>query len=84
VKIEVEVIDYQPEVGLRLTWDDGADIEVLASEEVVLSANTAGLVTLARHLLTLAQLGVPPGSHVHLDGFSGLVEGSAELVIIKV
>jgi hypothetical protein len=84
VKIEVEVIDYQHDVGLRLSWADGAVIEVSASGEVMLSANPAGLITLANHLLTLAQPRVPSGSHVHLDESSGLFEGSAELVIIKV
>jgi hypothetical protein len=50
---------------------------------MVLSANAAGLVSLARHLLTLAQSSVSAGSHIHYDAPNLLEEGSRELIIGK-
>lgn len=47
-------------------------------------ANPAGLVTLARLLLTLAQDSVSYGSHVHLDFDAGLEEGSSTVVFERV
>ena len=40
----------------------------------------SGLISLARHLLTLAQDSVPKHSHIHLDEYNSLEEGSAELI----
>ncbi|MGW0627099.1 Imm32 family immunity protein [Streptomyces sp. NPDC002758] len=49
------------------TWEEGARIEVRnLGGEIVVEANAAGLKTLARHLLTLAQDGTPDGTHLHL------------------
>ncbi|MFG2334632.1 hypothetical protein ACGFMM_34205 [Streptomyces sp. NPDC048604] len=64
----IEVPEYLPDGrGLRFAWDDGFEIEVVAgSAEVLIRANPAGLTSLARHLLTLAQDGVRPGAHLHL------------------
>jgi len=46
-------------------------------------ADTPGLVSLAKHILELAQKDVPPGAHIHLDEFNSLEEGSAEIIIEK-
>ncbi|WP_432856745.1 Imm32 family immunity protein [Amycolatopsis sp. CA-161197] len=47
---------------------------------VLVRGNPAGLRSLARHLLTLAQESVPAGSHLHLTGGSEL-DGDADLVV---
>jgi hypothetical protein len=63
----VEIPAYDAVTGLSFVWDDGFEISVdTTSAEVVIAANPAGLISLARHLLTLAQESVPDGSHVHL------------------
>lgn len=63
----VIIPDYQPGGGLHLSWDEGFEIAVsVVRSEVVIKANRAGLTSLARHLLTLAQEGVSGGAHVHL------------------
>ncbi|WP_418958855.1 Imm32 family immunity protein [Streptomyces tritici] len=64
----IDVPEYPTDGGgLRFAWDDGFEIEVVAgSTEVIIKANAAGLTSLARHLLTLAQDGVRPGAHLHL------------------
>lgn len=43
--------------------------------ELVIEGNAEGLETLARHLLTLAQPGVPSGSHLHLKDSDRLEPG---------
>ncbi|MER5915441.1 hypothetical protein ABT124_34650 [Streptomyces sp. NPDC001982] len=64
------------------TWEEGARIEVRnLGGEIVVEANAAGLKTLARHLLTLAQDGTPDGTHLHLEENNGLEEGSVSLVL---
>ncbi|WP_327402601.1 hypothetical protein OG194_22375 [Streptomyces sp. NBC_01288] len=64
------------------TWEESARIEVRdLGREIVIEANSAGLKTLAGHLLTLAQDGTPDGAHLHLEENDGLEEGSASLVL---
>jgi hypothetical protein len=63
----ISVPDYRADAGLLLSWDEGFEIELSVTEaEVVIKANRAGLTSLARHLLTLAQDGVSGGTHIHL------------------
>lgn len=64
------------------TWEAGARINVRNLRgEIVIEANSAGLKTLAGHLLTLAQDGTPDGAHLHLEDSNGLEDGSAGLVL---
>ena len=68
---------------MNLEWLDGCTIKVgVKDNEVTLSANRAGLLSLANHLMTLSQ--EPAGSHIHYDSFNSLEDGSAELVIESV
>ncbi|QFG20433.1 hypothetical protein [Actinomadura sp. WMMB 499] len=70
-----------PQRGLAFGWEDGYDISVSAEAgEVVVAANREGLISLARHLLTLAQDGVTPGSHLHLTAGQEL-ESTCDLVL---
>lgn len=63
----VHVPDYRSGGGLLLSWDENFEIAVSVSgAEVAIKANRAGLVSLARHLLTLAQDEVHEGAHIHL------------------
>ena len=81
MRYDIDLPDYEPGHGLRLRWDAGAEIAATLDEEFVIRANPEGLRSLAYHLLALAQPGVPAGTHVHLDEWSGLVEGSAGIVV---
>ena len=68
---------------MEFTWEDGFAIRVRHEcEAVVVSANREGLVSLARHLQTLAD--EPNQSHFHLDEHNSLEDGSCELIIEKV
>lgn len=63
--VKIEVPDYSPR-GLRFVWEEGYAISTrMDGDTFVLSANEAGLISLARHLLLLAQISCPIGSHFH-------------------
>jgi hypothetical protein len=63
----LDVPEFDPQRGLRFEWEDGFEIGVeILDSEILVTTNRAGLVSLARHLLTLAQDGVPSGHHIHL------------------
>lgn len=68
---------------MDIKWEDNSEISVRVKEggAVVLSGNTAGLLTLSRMMGDLAEC--EAGEHVHLDEGNGLEEGSRELVIEK-
>lgn len=71
---------------LMLCWEDKFSIKCAIDQNgaVVLSANSAGLISFARHLLTLAQNDVPECTHLHFDEFNSLESGSKEVVIVKI
>ncbi len=78
----VEVGSYSPQQGLRMAWTEGFVIVVtLSADQVVVRANREGLISLAQHLLTLAEDGVPAGAHIHLSPHDALEAGSGELVL---
>lgn len=64
------------------------DVQVEGPEQqVILRADKEGLITLARHLLTLAQDTVPSGAHIHYDDDAAtgqLKRGSHAMVINKI
>ena len=82
MKVELDVPRYSPTEGIRINWDDAFEISVSsAGSDIRISANRAGLRSLARILLTLADERVPAGRHVHLDDSNSLEDGSTGLVI---
>ena len=63
-------------------WIDGFSINVgIDNDTVVISANKEGLLSLADHLMTLAN--ETSGYHFHLDEYNSLENGSKELIIEK-
>ena len=81
----IKTLDYCTEKGLQLQWEKDFAISVNAlGNEVAIRANKSGLISLARHLLTLAQDSTPKHSHIHLDEYNSLEEGSAELILEKI
>lgn len=82
MKVELEIEDYNRQSGLQLKWEQGFTIEVKNEDnEMVIYSNKEGLISLARHLLMLAQDGVKEGTHIHLDKYNSLEEDSVDLVI---
>jgi hypothetical protein len=84
MKVEINVPDYSKQNGLQMEWEDGSAISVeIANASILIEANRAGLVSLARLLLTLAGERVPAGHHWHLDDSNSLEDGSSDLIIEK-
>jgi len=68
---------------MEFKWEEGFEIAVdVQGGEVVLSANEAGLRSLANHLISLAD-DKSCGAHFHLDENNSLEQGSAELIVQK-
>ena len=64
-------------------WIDGFEIKaVIENNEIVISANREGLLSLAKHLTALAN-GIS-GDHIHYDENNSLKEGSAEMIIERI
>ena len=81
----LNIPDYSPDTGVVLNWENDFQIKVSAQDaEVLIEANKDGLVSLANHLLNLAQPSVPTGTRIHLDKYNSLEEGSSDLVIGKI
>lgn len=80
--IQISVPEYND--CLQLEWEYDFKIKVSnQSDTLKIEANKGGLVSLARHLLLLAQEDVPNGSHIHLDEFNSLEDNSIELILSK-
>ena len=68
---------------MDMEWVEGYRIFIRTREnEVILSANREGLLSLAEQLKTLAE-GMP-GDHFHYDEHNALETDSPELIIEKV
>ena len=72
---------YKKQVNaMELSWIDGFEIRVRREGGgTVISANRAGLLSLASQLAALAEQA--PGSHIHYDAYNALEDGSAELIV---
>jgi hypothetical protein len=84
MEYKIDVKEYSSQNGVSLIWEEGFEIESSVNgKEITIIANKSGLISLARHLLTLAQDNVPAGSHFHLDQFNSLEEGSTGMIIVR-
>lgn len=82
--MSVELDAYSAGHGAVLTWDEGYKVKITRdSDGVVVAANAAGLRSLARHLLTLANIQVPAGHHIHFEPSLELEDDSDPLVLEK-
>lgn len=83
MELKVNIPEYNAD-GLTSEWEYGFEIEVKSEgNNIVILANKAGLVSLAKQLFTLAQDNEPSGSHFHFDDSNSLEDGSTELIIEK-
>lgn len=83
MEIILTIPEYS-EKGLQFVWESGFEIRSeVKNGKIIISANKAGLISLAKQLLTLAQHDVPSGYHMHFDEYNSLDEGSAPLIIEK-
>ena len=75
---------YKNQVIMVYKWEDGFTIATRIEEDgaIVVSANAAGLRSLANHFLALAE-DESKGAHFHLDEFNSLEDHSVELIVEK-
>jgi hypothetical protein len=65
---------------MHIEWEQDYLIKVgVRDGEVTISANREGLLSLSRIFADLAE--EKPGTHIHLDEYNSLEEGSAELIV---
>lgn len=85
MKFEFELPDLKKDKGFSFCcWENGFVIEAeTTSTGVIIKANREGLVSLAKHLLTLSHDSIPKGHHIHLDDLNSLEENSCELIFEK-
>ena len=81
MKMKIKIPQYKPRDGLQLEWEKNFSIKVINDDVITIKGNRAGLISLARHLLTLAQIEVPDGYHIHLDENNSLEDGSVDLIL---
>ena len=66
-----------------INWVDGFTIKVsMEGNNVLISANKEGLLSLANQLKTLAD--EESSTHCHYDEYNSLEEGSCEMIIEKI
>ena len=69
---------------MDIKWVDNFMIEVSNNDsEVVISANAEGLESMANIFMELSKNYNDIGTHIHLDQYNSLEDGSAELIIVK-
>ncbi len=77
--------EYSVNEGIKLRWIDNYEIFAKYDHgEIIISANKEGLLSLANHLVNLAQSSVPAGTHIHLDEYNSLEDDSTDVIIEKV
>jgi len=83
-KVTVEIPKFTKESGFNFDWKGDFKIFVKnENDEISIQANKDGLISLAGHLLNLAQEDVPTPYHLHFDDMNSLEEGSLALIIEK-
>ena len=68
---------------MEIEWVDGfkISIRIQSNNEVTISANKEGLLSLASQLKALAE--GAPGDHIHYDEHNSLEKGSSEMIIVR-
>jgi hypothetical protein len=85
MEVKIEIPKYNGDTGITYLWTDGFELSMAVDKDVVLiKANKEGLISMANHLLNLAQDDIPKNYHMHFDELNSLEEGSRELIIEKI
>ena len=83
-EIKVFIPEYKKDNGFEYIWEDNFEIKIQDDDECVrILANKDGLLSLANHLINLAQDDFEIGYHLHYDEYNSLEDGSKELIIEK-
>lgn len=84
MQITVDIPNYDGN-GLDVIWETDSKYAIsIKNNNVVISANKSGLVSLAKQMLYMAYNNLPRGSHVHYDSFfTGINDNDFQLIIEK-
>ncbi len=84
MRIMVDIPDYDGN-GLDVIWETNSKYVIrVQNNDVVISANKSGLISLAKQMLYMAHNNLPTGSHVHYDSFFTKMNNECfELIIEK-
>lgn len=84
-EVRLKINTYSEDTGFSFAWEDGFEITTLTDgDEIRILANKAGLISIAKNLIALAENEVPKHHHLHLDDLNSLEEGSIDLIIEKI
>jgi len=84
MEIIIDIPEYNSNNGFAYKWENGFEIETKVENAIInIIANKEGLISLANHLLNLAQEKIPLEYHLHFDEYNSLEKGSIELIIQK-
>ncbi|MBO9674695.1 MAG: hypothetical protein J7577_14705 [Sphingobacteriaceae bacterium] len=84
-ELTLNIPHYSTKHGAVSNWEDGFVIKSdVVKDQIIIAANQAGLISLAKHLLFLAQDETPLDCHYHLDEHNSLEIGSKEIIICKI
>jgi hypothetical protein len=73
------------EWSFKFSWQENKKIKVYIEDgrQILILSNKEWLISLANHLLNLAQDSVPNHYHIQLDEYNSLEDWSFELIIEK-
>ena len=84
MEIKLEIPKYSSENGIKYNWTNGFEIKTkVENDAIIIKANREGLISLANHLLNLAQEEIPLGYHCHFDENNSLEKDSMQVIIQK-
>lgn len=84
MEIRMDLPPFSADRGIEYKWESGYEISAECENGVItITANREGLISLANHLLSIAQNEVPVGHRLHLDEYNSLEECSLELIVQK-
>lgn len=78
---------YTKEKGVLWNWNENSKVSVkidFDEKSCLISWNKEWLLSLAQHLVSLAQDWAPTWTHFHFDDFSSLEKGSDEIIFEKI
>jgi hypothetical protein len=84
IEYKVVVPRYNTKIGFEFAWYGDSTVHFDIEKDIaIIKADRDGLISLASHLLNMAQDDIPAGYHIHLDDLGSFEDGSDELIIEK-
>lgn len=83
MKLKIDIPDYDGN-AMDVIWNKGAEYTLdIVDNEIIMTANSCGLISIATQMLYMAYNQLPEGSHVHYDEFFTKINSKYNFVICK-